>query len=46
VEEGQPPRFIIRFLILAIMDSFSHFLSMPDDTSNSERVVIRLGTLG
>jgi hypothetical protein len=45
VEEG-PPHFTIRFLILAIIDSFSHFLTMPDDASNNERAVIRLGARG
>jgi hypothetical protein len=46
VEEGQPSNFTIRFLILVIIDSFSHFLTMPDDASNSERAATRLGTRG
>ena len=28
------------------MDSFSHFLTMPDDTSSSERAATRIGTRG
>ena len=40
------PHFTIRFLIFAIIDSFSHFLTMPDETNNSERAVICIGTRG
>jgi hypothetical protein len=40
------PHFTIRFLNFAIIDSFSHFLTVPDDTSNSERAVICIGARG
>jgi hypothetical protein len=38
------PHFTIRFLSFVIIVSLSHFLTAPDDTSNSDRAVIRIGT--
>jgi hypothetical protein len=40
------PHFVIFFITLAIIDSFSHFLTVPDDTNSSERAVIPVGTYG
>jgi hypothetical protein len=40
------PHFTIRFLNFAIIDSFLHFLTVPDKTSSSERAVVDLDTSG
>jgi uncharacterized membrane protein YadS len=40
------PHFVIRFLNLIIMDSFSHFLTIPDEASNSERVIRNVAACG
>jgi uncharacterized membrane protein YadS len=38
------PHFIIRFLNFAIIDSFLHFLTAPDNISSSERDRMHIGT--
>jgi hypothetical protein len=43
---AESPHFLTHLLTLALIPSFSHFFTTPDDTSSSEHAVIRIGTLG
>jgi hypothetical protein len=40
------PHFVTHLLILAIIPSFSHFFTTPEETSSSERAVVNAATCG
>lgn len=40
---AESPHFLTHLLTLALIPSFSHFFTTPDDTSSSEHAVIRIG---